>query len=94
MLIDVAIPSNKNITQEEAVKKLKYKNLSTELQRMWNIKCFVILVVTEATGIVTKGLKISGSNTRKAFNRFFTQDSCTGNNAYNKESTTILKSEW
>jgi hypothetical protein len=24
---------------------------------MWNIKCFIIPVITEATGIVTKGLK-------------------------------------
>jgi hypothetical protein len=34
---------------------------------MWNMKCFVILVITGATGIVTKGLKKkSGNNTRKA----------------------------
>jgi hypothetical protein len=28
LLIDVAIPSDKNIIQKEAEKKLKYKNLS------------------------------------------------------------------
>jgi hypothetical protein len=37
--------------------KIKYKNPSTEIQRMWNIKCFVIPVNIGATGIVTQGLK-------------------------------------
>jgi hypothetical protein len=36
---------------------------------MWNMKCFVIQVIIGATGIVTKGLKKSGNDTRKAFNR-------------------------
>jgi hypothetical protein len=35
---------------------------------MWSKKCLVIPVITAATGIVTKGLKISGNSTRKAFN--------------------------
>jgi hypothetical protein len=33
------------------------ENLSFEIQRMWNMKCFAIPVITGATGIVTKGLK-------------------------------------
>jgi hypothetical protein len=37
--------------------KLKYKNLSIELQRMWNMKCFFIPVITGATGIVSKNLQ-------------------------------------
>jgi hypothetical protein len=41
----------------ESEKKLKYQKLSIEIQRMWNMKCFVIPVIIEATGIVTKGLK-------------------------------------
>jgi hypothetical protein len=57
LLIDVAIPSDKNVTQKESEKKLKYKNLSIEIERMWNMKCFVIPVIIEATGIVTRGLK-------------------------------------
>jgi hypothetical protein len=56
-LIDVAIPSDKNILQKEAEKKLKYKNLSIEIQRMWNIKCFIIPVIIGATGIVSKSLQ-------------------------------------
>jgi hypothetical protein len=54
LLIDVAIPSDRNVVNKEAEKKLKYKNLSIEI---WNMKCLVIPVVTGATGSVTKGLK-------------------------------------
>jgi hypothetical protein len=57
LLIDVAIPSDKNIIQKEAEKKLKYKNLSIEIQRMWNMICFVIPVIIGATGIVSKSLQ-------------------------------------
>jgi hypothetical protein len=55
--IDVAIPSDRNVIQKASEKKLKYKNLSIEIQRMWNMKYFVIPVIIEATGIVTIGLK-------------------------------------
>jgi hypothetical protein len=51
------IPSDKNVIQKEAEKKLQYKNLSIEIQRMWNMKCFVIPVIIGATGIVSKSLQ-------------------------------------
>jgi hypothetical protein len=54
LLTDVALPSDRNIIQKESEKKLKYKNLSIEIQRMWNMKCCVIPVIIGATGIVTK----------------------------------------
>jgi hypothetical protein len=73
LLIYGAIPSDRNVIQEECEQKLRYKNLSIEIQRVWNMKCFVIPVVIEATGIVTRELKISGNNTRKAFSRFSTK---------------------
>jgi hypothetical protein len=41
LLIDVAIPSDKNVIQKEAENKLKYKNLSIEIQSVWNMKHFV-----------------------------------------------------
>jgi hypothetical protein len=28
-----------------------------EIQQMWNMKCAIVRVITEATGIITKGLK-------------------------------------
>jgi hypothetical protein len=64
---------------------------------MWNMNCFVIPLVTGATGIVTKELKnISGNNNRKAFNRFSTKSSCIRNVTQYKENATIrnLKPEW
>jgi 3-deoxy-D-manno-octulosonic acid (KDO) 8-phosphate synthase len=56
-LIDVTIPSDKNVIQKEAEKKFNYKNLSIEIQRMWNMKCFAIPVIIGATGIVSKSLQ-------------------------------------
>jgi hypothetical protein len=48
------VPSGRNVIQKESEKKLKYKNLSIEIQQMWNMKCFVILVIIGSTGYVTK----------------------------------------
>jgi hypothetical protein len=56
-LIDVAVQSDRNVIEKESEKKLKYKNLSIEIQLMWNMKCFVTPVIIGATGIVTKGLR-------------------------------------
>jgi hypothetical protein len=56
-LIDVAIPSDKNVIQKEAEKKLNCTNLSIEILRMWNMKCFIIPVIIGATGIVSKSLQ-------------------------------------
>jgi hypothetical protein len=57
LLMDVAIPSDRNVIQKEAEKKLKYKNLSIEIQRIWKMKCFVIPVIIGTMGIVNKILK-------------------------------------
>jgi hypothetical protein len=40
--------------QKEAEKKLKYKNVSIEIQGMWNMKSFVVPVVIGTTEIVSK----------------------------------------
>jgi hypothetical protein len=53
LLIDVAIPSDINVIQKEAEKKLKYEIRSIKIQRMWNIKCFVILLINVFTGIIS-----------------------------------------
>lgn len=44
IIIDVAIPSDYNIIQKEVEKKLKYKDLQIQLQRLCNIKIVVVLV--------------------------------------------------
>ena len=38
-------------------KKAKIQELVIEIQRMWNLKCTVIPVITGATGIVMRSLK-------------------------------------
>ena len=56
-LINVVIPSDRNVVQKEAEKMLKYKSLCIDIQRMWNPKCAIIPVVIGATGIVTRSLR-------------------------------------
>ena len=57
ILIAVEILADRNVVQQEAEKKLKCKSLCIDIQRLWNMKRMVILVITAATGIVRKGLK-------------------------------------
>ena len=51
------IPAERNVVQKEAEKNLKYKSLCIEIQRMWNVKCTIMLVVIGATGVVTRSLR-------------------------------------
>jgi hypothetical protein len=53
-LIDVALPTDRNVMQKEVEKKLKYKRLGIEVQRMWNLECMVVPVIIGATGLVTQ----------------------------------------
>jgi hypothetical protein len=57
MLIDVAIPGDRNVIKKEAEKILKYRDLTTEIQRMWNIKTNVIPVIIEATATISKSFR-------------------------------------
>ena len=57
MLIDVAISGDRNVIKIEAEKILKYKDLTIEIQRMWNVKTKVIPIIIEATGTISKSLK-------------------------------------
>jgi len=52
MLIDVAIVGDRNVIKKEAEKILKYKDLTIETQRMWNVKTKVIPVIIGATGTI------------------------------------------
>jgi hypothetical protein len=54
MLIDVAILGDRNVIKKEAEKILKYKDLTTEIQRMWNVKTNVISVIIGATETISK----------------------------------------
>jgi hypothetical protein len=54
MLIDVAISGDRNVIKKEVEKILKYKALTIENQRMWNVKTKVIPVIIGATGTISK----------------------------------------
>jgi len=56
-LIDVTISADRNVVLKEAEKKLKYKSLCIEIQRMWNLKCTILPVIIGASGIVTRSLR-------------------------------------
>jgi len=43
-------------------KILKYKDLTIEIQRMWNVKTKVIPVIIAATGIISKSFRKYVSN--------------------------------
>jgi hypothetical protein len=53
MLIGVAISGDRNVMQKEAENILKYKDLTIEIQRMWNVKTRVIPVIIGATGTIS-----------------------------------------
>ena len=52
MLIDVAILGSRSVIKKEAEKILKYKDLTIEIQRTWNVKTKVISVIIGATGTI------------------------------------------
>jgi hypothetical protein len=54
MLIDAAISGDINVIKKEAKKVLKHTNLTTETQHMWNETTKVIIVITGATGTISK----------------------------------------
>jgi len=62
MLIDVAISGDRNVIKKEAKKILKYKDLTIEIQRMWNVKIKVIPVIIGATGTISKSFTKYMSN--------------------------------
>jgi len=57
MLINVAIPGDRNVRKKEAQKILKYKDLIIEIQCMWNVTAKVIPVIIGVTGTISKSLR-------------------------------------
>jgi hypothetical protein len=62
MLIDVAISGDRNVIKKEAEKILKCKDLTIEIQRVWNVKTNVIPVITGATGTISQSFRKYLSN--------------------------------
>jgi hypothetical protein len=82
--------TERNVTNEEAEKQLKYKSFCAEIQRMWNLKCVVIPVIIGATGIVTKELKKNCEGTlRKRSVASLQKNSCVWNITNNTERPAV-----
>jgi hypothetical protein len=62
MLIHVAISGDRNVIKKEAEEILKYKDVTIEIQRMWNVKTKVIPVIVGATGTISKSFRRYVSN--------------------------------
>jgi hypothetical protein len=56
-LIDAAISADRNVIKKETEKILKYIDLVTEIQRVWNVKAKVIPVITGVTGTILKSFR-------------------------------------
>jgi len=57
MLIDIAIPGDRNVIKKEAEKILKYKDLTIEIKRTWNVKAKLIPIIIGATGTISKSFR-------------------------------------
>jgi len=62
MLIDVSISGDGNVIKKEAEKILKYKDLTKEIEPMWNAKRNVIPVIIRATASISKSFRKYMSN--------------------------------
>jgi hypothetical protein len=62
MLRDAAISGYRNMIKKEAEKILIYKDLTIEIQHMWNVKIKVIPVITAANGAISKSFRKYLSN--------------------------------
>lgn len=54
-LIDMTVPSERNVSVKEIEKLSKYKDLEIEINRMWEMRTAVIPVVIGALGLIKKG---------------------------------------
>jgi Zn-dependent peptidase ImmA (M78 family) len=75
MLPDVEISEDRNVIEKEAKKFPKYTDLTTEIQRMWNVTTKVITVITGATGTISKIFRKYLKNIRNAQHEETTENS-------------------
>jgi hypothetical protein len=57
MPIDVTISGHRNVIKREAARIPKYKDLTTEIPCMWNVKTNVILIILRVNGIISKSFR-------------------------------------
>jgi hypothetical protein len=90
MLIDVANSGERNVIKKEAEKILKYKDLTIEIQRTWNVKTKVIPVIIGATGTISKSFRKYEDNiTRKSRSQGTTENSHIAHCTHTAESANV-----
>ena len=57
LLVDMAIPSERNTSIKVTEKLSKYKDLEIEINRMWKMRTETIPVVIGALGLIKKGIE-------------------------------------
>ena len=57
LLIDMTVPSERNLSIKQYEKISKYKDLEIEIQKMWHLKAIVIPVVVGASGMIKKKIE-------------------------------------
>ena len=57
IMIDMSIPSERNVSIKEVEKLSKYKDLEIEVTKMWQMKTSAVSIVVGALGLVKKGFK-------------------------------------
>ena len=57
-LIDMTIPSDRNVSIKEVEKLSKYKDLEIEVSKMWKMKTTTLPVVIGALGVIRKGMRL------------------------------------
>ena len=62
IIINFAISGDRNVIKKEVDKILKCKDLTIEIQRVWNVKTKVIAVKIGATGAISKSFRKYASN--------------------------------
>ena len=55
LLIDMSVPTDKNVSAKVFEKLSKYKDLEIEIEKMWQLKTTIIPVVVGALGLIKKG---------------------------------------
>ena len=89
MLIDVAISDDRNVIKKEVEKILKYKDVTTEIQRMWNVKTKVIPVIIGATGTISKTFRKYVSNIIGKYEVKELKKTANGHCTHTSESTNV-----
>jgi hypothetical protein len=86
---NVAISVDTNVTKKETEMILKYKELTTETQRMWYTETKVIPVTTGEMKPPQYHSEISEQSNGKARNRATTDNSHTGHCTHTAEITAV-----